>query len=562
MRLLLVTEKSAAPHNQRDGGARLVSTLRRHLGEQLDVLQLDPHGTPAAPDDAVLLRATYPPGSSDRFERRLQHAAFVADLIAHHGESYDKVILVHASLAFGLPEGGIPGVQTLLFPMFLTPSYQASGERVPAAYTAAERRALGRVDRILTPSHLERRQLVEQYGVDSDRVRVVPRGVDLSLLRPRPRQLETAALRLCSVGSIKPQKDTLGLVRIFAGVRQRWPQATLRIVGPPQDQAYAQRVDEEIERLGLADSVELTGYVPPEELASAIEDCHLHLSASSCETFGRAIFETLASGLPNLARSGPNAAMEHLAGEPCARFYADIDGALAGLDELLADYPQRSRMACQVGSRFDDAYLGELLLAEILEQPVAGITDYDGTLFHKTSEERTRRCARAFARFPLRVVHSARPLDDLRERCAAIGVEAHFFVALSGAVVADADGVVLREWAFDRSALDETLQTLPPGSRVVRQDDRALQVHVPTDLDHPPPGCRVERYQGESFVMPWTTTKLPAVLWLLEHTGWRGRVRSFGDGPADIPLITFFDGLRLTPTPRRDGPVRESLEIP
>ncbi len=562
MRLLLVTEKSAAPKDQRDGGARLVSTLRHHLGQDLDVLQLDPHGVPAAPDNGVRWRATYPSGSTDRFERRLEHADFVAACIADHAEGYDKVILVHASLAFGLRDGGIPGVETLLFPMFLTPSYEASGERVPSAYTTAERRALGRVDRILTPSHLERRQLVGIYCVEPERVRVVPRGVDLTLLSPRVRTRDGEALTLCSVGSIKPQKDTLRLVRLFASIRERWPLATLRILGPAQDRAYTQRVQDEIDHLGLSRAVELVGYVPPEELAVAIEDCHVHVSASACETFGRAIFETLASGLPNLARTGPNAAMEHLANEPCARFYDTDDQALAGLHELLEDYHLRSQMACEVGAHFDDAALGDLLIAEILERPVAGVADYDGTLFHKTNDGRTKRCVEAFARFPLRVVHSARPLEDLRERCAAIGVEPHFLVALSGGVVADARGEVMRAWSFSASQAEDVVRALPAGSVPVTEVGHVLQFHVPGAVEQAPPGCRVERYQGESFVLPWSTTKLGGVRWLLERIEWRGRVRSFGDGPADLDLITFFDGLRLTPTPRADASVREAREIP
>lgn len=560
MRLLLVTEKSAAPREQRDGGARLISTLLRHLGDELDVLQLDPHGAADQNSAAVPWRVAYPQGSPDRFERRLQHTDFVAEQIAAHSSGYDQVILVHASLAFGLPAGGIPGVETLLFPMFLTPSYRASGETVPAAYTEAERRALARVDRIITPGHLERRQLMFEYDVDPAKVRVVPRGVDLSLLEPRARTL-TGPLALCSVGSIKPQKDTLGLVRLFAAIRERWPEATLRIVGPPQDRDYARRVGVEIDQLGLRDAVGLVGYVPPEGLADVLRDRHIHVSASACETFGRAIFETLASGLPNLARSGPNAAMEHLANEPGARFFQSTEQAVGLLDELITDYPQRSALACQAGVRFDDAYLGALLAAEMREAPIAGVADFDGTLFHKTDAERTRRCAETFSRFPLRVVCSARPLDDLRVRCAAMGVQPHYFIALSGSIAADAMGEVLRCWSFDGTQIADAKAVLPSGCTEVVRGSEVLQLYVPEVLHQVPSGCRVEHYQGESFVLPWASSKLVATLWLLRLAGWSGRVRSFGDGPADLDLITFFDGVRLTPSPRVDGPVREALEI-
>ena len=562
MRLLLVTEKSAAPPDQRDGGARLVSSLRRHLTVALDVLQLDPHEEQGPNEPGLRWRVAYPPGSPDRFERRLQHAGFVAEhLRARCSQGYDKVILVHTSLAFGLPKGGLPGVETLLLPMFLTPSYHASGENVSAAYTAAECRALSRVDRIITPSHLERRQLVVEYGVDPGRVRVVPRGVDLSLLEPRARVL-SGPLALCSVGSIKPQKDTLGLVRMFAAIREIWPEATLRIVGPPQDRSYARRVHTEIERLGLREAVELFGYVLPDRLAEVLRNQHLHLSASACETFGRAIFETLASGLPNLARAGLNAAMEHLADEPCARFFENTDQAIMALDELVRDYPQRSASACRVGRRFDDAYLGSLLAAEVQEATIAGITDYDGTLFHKTDAGRTHRCIDAFSRFPLRVICSARPLNDLVEYCAALRVDPHYFVALSGSIVANAEGEVLRVRAFKEAELAVLRTALPLGFDEICHGTEVLQFHVHGPLRKEPPGCRVEQYQGESFLIPRSSSKLAATIWLLRHIDWRGRVRCFGDGPADLNMITFFDGLWLCPTPRKDASVREAIVIP
>ena len=61
------------------------------------------------------------------------------------------------------------------------------------------------------------------------------------------------------VGRIVPQKDVLGIVRVFAEVLRRRPQACLFLVGgtdvlPP----YVQRVRAEIQRLGIENRVQMT----------------------------------------------------------------------------------------------------------------------------------------------------------------------------------------------------------------------------------------------------------------------------------------------------------------
>ena len=304
MRILLVTEKANATSDQRDGGARLVATLRRAFGGDIDVLQFG--GLTSNHD---LWQVAYPHNGPNRFERRLANADFIAEHVRARLADHTHVIFVHVSMQFGLTDRPLHGPQVWTMPMFLTPSYVASGESVPTAYTDRERLVLHTTDHILTPSRLERLQLIESYGVEPQRIRVVPRGVDKLAAHARVRKLQGAFL-LCSIGSIKPQKNTLGLVRLFAAVRQRIPGAKLRIIGPVQDLAYGELVHRELATYGIADHVEFTGYIAPCDLASATADCQMHVSASNCETFGRAIFESLALGLPNVVRrhhNGPRA---------------------------------------------------------------------------------------------------------------------------------------------------------------------------------------------------------------------------------------------------------------
>jgi glycosyltransferase involved in cell wall biosynthesis len=558
MRLLLVTEKCDPTAEQRDGGARLVASLSGAFGDAVDVLQFDTEAMETG--TGTRWRRRYPVSSRDRFQRRLANADYIAQQVRAVADGFTHVLFVHTSMQFGFGEEPLHGVRTWTFPMFLTPSYEASGECVPAAYTAMERRVLATTDRVLTPSRLERRQLIERYGVPEARIRVVPRGVERTLLTPRCRQL-SGPLRVCSVGSIKPQKNTLRLLDLFGTIRARHPGAQLLLVGPEQDAAYARQVRQTVARYGLSDAVTFAGFIPPGRLADALAEQHLHLSASSCETFGRAIFETLASGLPNLAPLQQNAAAEYLRDAPYARFYAGEAQALAGLDAILRDYPTLSAMAAEVGELFDDALLRQLLAAELRESEILAVSDFDGTLFHKGEPERTRRSVAAFQRYPGRVVCSARALPDLLAGMAREGVTADYTIGWSGAVIADGQGRILSQNSFSESELLRIQGALPAGALPLSAGAGVLQFKVEGSTALDIAGVRLESYQGTTFVGRWSNSKLHAVHRLLRHIGWQGRVRAFGDGPFDLELLTWFDGTWIRPVPCRDPHIRTDTEI-
>ena len=554
MRLLVVTEKCGPEEARRDGGARLVQSIQRTFGASASVMQFG-----ARSDSSARWHHRYPEGSPHRFLARLQNAPFIADRVREVARDFTHVVFVHVSMQFGFVEASLDGVTSWTFPMFLTPSYRASGETVPEEYTRAERRVLAAASHVLTPGHLERRQLVEFYGVLEERIRVVPRGVDRRCVSPRVRKLDGPP-KLCSIGSIKPQKNTVGLLHLLHAVRKRRPGATLRVIGPVQDEAYAAKVRRTVERLGLADAVSMIGYVPPEDLAAATEDAHLHVSAASCETFGRAIFETLAGGMPNVGRATGNAAAEYLRHVPYARFHDDVDEAAAAVDELLEDLPTWSAMAREIGELYDDRSLSARLAAELAEAPIIAVSDYDGTLFHKNDPERTRRSIERFRLYARRIVCSARPLEQVVSALHAHGIRADGIVAYGGGVVADGSGRALWTTPMD-AGLRERLQAVLPPTREVRWGDQLLQVAATGSGACPAvAGARTEVYQGTVYAGPWAASKLRAVHRLLAHLGIQGRVRAFGDGPYDEELLAYYDGTRIHPTP---GPftTRRALEL-
>ncbi len=537
---LLVTEKCGPQESQRDGGARLVASLQRALGSNLKIMQFGPQADPSS-----TWHFKYPYHHANRFERRLANAEFILTQVKAVENLFTHVVFSHVSMQFGLTK--IPlheDITIWTFPMFMTPSYQASGELVPNSYFQREYATLALSKNILTPSHLEKQQLIDDYSIPEEHIHVVPRGVDTRILSPKVRSLNGPP-KFCSIGSIKPQKNTVGLVQLFAKIRSKFPDSTLQMIGPVQDDLYATLVKTHIKQLDLEHHVEWTGYIPPERLAGVIEDAHLHLSTSTCETFGRSIFETLASGLPNIARATGNAAKAFLEHLPYARFIDDLDAALIAIEELLDNLPLLSSLALEIGELYEDEKLSQWLAAKILGRESIAISDFDGTLFHKNDPEKTQRSLEAFRNFPVKIICSARPVEDLLQHLAFHQLKVDWIVACSGSIVTDGSGKPLWLTPLDPEAITR-LETLLPQSKKISFGGQTLQIAVPATEMPELQGLRSEVYQGTAFIAHWRASKLHAVHRLLRTINWSGQMRVFGDGPYDHELLTYFDGTLIT----------------
>ena len=557
MRLLLVTEKFKPRPDQCDGGARLVQALRGAFGPILDVAQFDDGQENDQP--APVFRFTYPNANTNRFTRRIANAAFIASQVRTLLPSYTHVIFAHISMQFGFADAPLKDVIVWTFPMFLTPSYAASGEIVPPEYTRLERDSLAGTGRILTPSYFEKLQLTRYYGLPDEQIRVVPRGVSKfpPTLSKRP-SLDTP--RFCSVGSIKRQKNTLGLIRLFHKIRIRYPKAKLLVIGPVQDASYAADVLGEVEALGLGSAVKFTGPVVHAQLASVVAESHIHLSTSRCETFGRAIFETLALGLPNIVAAEANAAFDFLHSVPYVRFFNDVDTALTDVDATLLDWTRLSELSREVADLYHDDHVTQRMAAEIVGADALVVSDFDGTLFHKNDADLTRRSIKAFQSYAHRIICSARSFKQLDSLAVALGIDADYLISWSGAMLTNRTGQVLWSMPFSTAEIAE-IQACFPVAEKVFEGREVMQFVLRDQVVSAPLGFRVEIYEGASYIRPWRVSKLHSVLRLLRHLNWSGRVSTFGDNQYDLELLNYFSGIRICREPSTTSILRESREV-
>jgi glycosyltransferase involved in cell wall biosynthesis len=162
--------------------------------------------------------------------------------------------------------------------------YYLHGERWITRWSGAE---------VVSPSAAVATYAVEHVGLASERVHVVPNGVDHLRFRPTDRgPARPGELVVAWIGSLEPVKGLDVLVDALAcveGVR-----VLLAGDGPSRDALVAR-----LDAAGLADRVELLGRVArPEEVFGRADALLLTSLAESCPMV---LLQAMAAGLPALA---------------------------------------------------------------------------------------------------------------------------------------------------------------------------------------------------------------------------------------------------------------------
>lgn len=87
-------------------------------------------------------------------------------------------------------------------------------------------------------------------------------------------------------------------IDVLCRVKRDFPDALLSMVGPVKDKQLFASVVEHIKFLGLEDSVKIVGPVPKYEIPRILDEHDIFLNTTNYESFGVAVMEAAASGLP------------------------------------------------------------------------------------------------------------------------------------------------------------------------------------------------------------------------------------------------------------------------
>ena len=246
-----------------------------------------------------------------------------------------EVDVVHGT-NFVLPASSAPGVVTIHDLSFLRDDAFAGASR----WARLVPWSIDRATRVLTITEAMKKEIVDHYGVDPDKVVVTHLGVAPVFFGAAP--LSDASLAslgisrpfVLAAGTLEPRKNLHRLLdawRSLGSERAGW---TLVLAGPS---GWGPRLP------ATPDTV-LTGWVGDETLPGLLAAAELFVFPSLYEGFGLPPLEAMATGTPCLA--GDYSTAVELLGDSAAIVDArDTDALAARLGALLGDEAERRSLA-------------------------------------------------------------------------------------------------------------------------------------------------------------------------------------------------------------------------
>lgn len=259
--------------------------------------------------------------------------------------------VVHYPLTLRIPTLAAPSVVTLHDVQHLDlPAMFPRSERL--FRTVAWHRSLRGAGRVIVPSEFVRTRAVETLGLDEQRVRVVPSGVDHARFSPSADAREPFLLYPARPW---PHKNHARLYEAFALLRRERPELRLVLTGGGD---FGR----------LPDGVEARGLVGGGELVDLYRRASALVFPSLYEGFGQPTLEAMACGCPVACSN--TAALPEVVGNAARLFDPGDPAAIAAaVTDVLGDpeawrtrgYAQAARYSWEATARATEAVYRELL---------------------------------------------------------------------------------------------------------------------------------------------------------------------------------------------------------
>lgn len=161
--------------------------------------------------------------------------------------------------------------------------------------------AMGWGRRVIVASNIMAKHMMADFGVPLHRIRLIPRGVDLSRFPFRdPGAHAPKAFTVGMVSRITPLKGHQDFIRACAMLIRKVPRLRVMIVGAAPKEKYKEEIGLLVKRLGISPVVEFTG--SREDIPAVMKELDVLVSATvTPEAFGRSVIEAQASGVPVVA---------------------------------------------------------------------------------------------------------------------------------------------------------------------------------------------------------------------------------------------------------------------
>ena len=213
------------------------------------------------------------------------------------------------------------------------------------SFIGMQRRVARTLPRIITVSKQARDDIRRDFGIPSDRFRVIPNGIDTGLFYPIP-EIAREKNRLIVTNSADTPLKGLDHLLVATAELAKHRAVRLIVVGSP---AKNGRIEGLLRGLGIGDRVEFTGRIDNREFVRQYARASVAIVPSLYEGFGLPAGEAMACGVPVVGTTA--GALPEVIGDAGVLVPPAKPGALAAAVAELLDHPDRAEEIGQAGFR-------------------------------------------------------------------------------------------------------------------------------------------------------------------------------------------------------------------
>jgi len=234
------------------------------------------------------------------------------------------------------------------FSWMLFPEYYPRWVRIPASVMTSS--AVKRADKIISGSKFMKKEILDFFNVQNDRVEVIPLGVDeiffermeIADILDMKKRYKIDGEYILAVGDLWPKKNIERLIDAFSILRKS-KNVDYKLVLTGGNLWKSQRLFQKVNSLGMIDNVIMTHYVSLRDLRLLYQDAQLFVFPSLYEGFGLPILEAMASQVP-VAVSNISS-MPEVAGDAGVYFDPyDIESIASSMLKVIEDSDIRTKI--------------------------------------------------------------------------------------------------------------------------------------------------------------------------------------------------------------------------
>jgi len=219
-------------------------------------------------------------------------------------------------------------------------------------------------DRIIAVSSTTKESLIKDYGINREKISIIPNGVDTMLFSPK-KDVEKIPESILHVGRLEPRKGISTLLKAIALVKKEIPDIHLYLIGKGDIGGYKSTVSE----LSLQNQVTFLGTVSQRELIEWYNRVEICVIASVVEGFGRVAVESMACKTPVIGTEVPGLVDIIADGETGILVPPEKEDALAkAIINLISDPELRQRMGEQARKRVKERFELNMVLDKVFDQ--------------------------------------------------------------------------------------------------------------------------------------------------------------------------------------------------